>query len=195
MSASPAPSRLGPAPRCAVRWLGTVPYARRPPSSTPCSTRPATTGCCCSSIRTSTRSAARADLPTCSCRPAVGRRRAGAGRPRRRRHLPRARPARRLSDPHRARQAGRRHGRHRGLRHGVEQLLIDTLADLGLPTPGASRLPGCVGRSRRRTPRKIAAIGVRLTRGRSMHGFALNVAPDMTLLRPHRARAASPTRR
>jgi lipoic acid synthetase len=28
-------------------------------------------------------------------------------------------------------------------------------------------------------PRKIAAIGVRLTRGRSMHGFALNVAPDM----------------
>jgi lipoyl synthase len=28
-------------------------------------------------------------------------------------------------------------------------------------------------------PRKICAIGVRLVRGRSMHGFALNVAPDM----------------
>ena len=29
-------------------------------------------------------------------------------------------------------------------------------------------------------PRKIAAIGVRLTRGRSMHGFALNVDPDLS---------------
>jgi lipoic acid synthetase len=28
-------------------------------------------------------------------------------------------------------------------------------------------------------PRKIAAIGVRITRGRTMHGFALNVDPDL----------------
>jgi len=29
-------------------------------------------------------------------------------------------------------------------------------------------------------PRKVAAIGVKLTRSRTMHGFALNVAPDLT---------------
>ncbi len=62
----------------------------------------------------------------------------------------------------------------------VEQLLIDALADVGLP--GAGRMadfPGVwVGVDGPR-PRKIAAVGVKLTRGRSMHGFALNVAPDM----------------
>ena len=30
-------------------------------------------------------------------------------------------------------------------------------------------------------PRKICAVGVKLSRGRSMHGFALNVAPDMAM--------------
>ncbi len=62
----------------------------------------------------------------------------------------------------------------------VEQLLIDALADVGLP--GAGRLreyPGVWVDPDGDDPRKIAAIGVRLTRGRSMHGFALNVAPDM----------------
>ncbi len=62
----------------------------------------------------------------------------------------------------------------------VEQLVIDALADVGLP--GAGRMadyPGVwVGVDGPR-PRKIAAIGVKLTRGRSMHGFALNVVPDM----------------
>ncbi len=61
--------------------------------------------------------------------------------------------------------------------HAVEQLVIDALADLGLP--GASRLDGYpgvwVG------DRKIAAVGVRLTRGRSLHGFALNVDPDLAM--------------
>jgi lipoic acid synthetase len=58
----------------------------------------------------------------------------------------------------------------------VEQLLIDTLADLGLR--GAGRLDGYPGVWI--DDRKIAAIGVKLSRGRTMHGFALNVAPDLT---------------
>jgi lipoyl synthase len=62
----------------------------------------------------------------------------------------------------------------------VEQLLIDALADLGLPNAGRLReYPGVWVDPDGVNPRKIAAIGVRLTRGRSMHGFALNVAPDM----------------
>jgi lipoyl synthase len=62
----------------------------------------------------------------------------------------------------------------------VEQLLIDTLTDLGVPNVGRLReYPGVWVDPDGADPRKIAAIGVRLTRGRSMHGFALNVAPDM----------------
>jgi lipoic acid synthetase len=62
----------------------------------------------------------------------------------------------------------------------VEQLLIDTLTELGLPNVGRLReYPGVWVDPDGADPRKIAAIGVRLTRGRSMHGFALNVAPDM----------------
>jgi lipoyl synthase len=62
----------------------------------------------------------------------------------------------------------------------VEDLLIETLGDVGLTDVG--RLPGYPGvwvEPDGRAPRKIAAIGVRLARGRSMHGFALNVDPDM----------------
>jgi lipoyl synthase len=63
----------------------------------------------------------------------------------------------------------------------VEQLVIDVLADLGL---AADRLPGYPGvwvEPRSPDPRKICAIGVKLSRGRSMHGFALNVDPDLSM--------------
>jgi lipoic acid synthetase len=62
----------------------------------------------------------------------------------------------------------------------VEQLIIDVLADVGLPNAGRlDRYPGVWIDPESDDPRKICAIGVRLVRGRSMHGFALNVAPDM----------------
>jgi lipoic acid synthetase len=64
----------------------------------------------------------------------------------------------------------------------VEQLVIDVLADLGLTDTG--RVPGLPGvwvSPGSDAPRKICAVGVRLSRGRSMHGFALNVDPDMAM--------------
>ena len=62
---------------------------------------------------------------------------------------------------------------------GVEQLLIDVLADLGLAAGRLDRHTGVWVEPEGVRPRKIAAIGVRLSRARSMHGFALNVDPDL----------------
>jgi lipoic acid synthetase len=64
----------------------------------------------------------------------------------------------------------------------VEQLIMDVLADLGLTDTGrVAGYPGVWVAPGSDAPRKICAVGVRLSRGRSMHGFALNVDSDMTM--------------
>lgn len=65
--------------------------------------------------------------------------------------------------------------------HLVEQLLIDVLEELGMPDVGRlGRYRGVWVRPDSNQPAKIAAVGVRLSRGRTMHGFALNVSTDLT---------------
>ena len=66
----------------------------------------------------------------------------------------------------------------------IEQVVIDALADLGLPGCGRVGRPGYEGvwvDPAGPRPRKVCAVGARVTRGRSMHGFALNVAPDLSM--------------
>ncbi len=69
--------------------------------------------------------------------------------------------------------------------HRVEQLVIDTCVALGLTNVGRiRRFPGVWVDPLSDTPRKIAAVGVRLDRGRSMHGFAFNVSTDLSWYDP-----------
>ena len=62
----------------------------------------------------------------------------------------------------------------------IESLLITVCGELGL---SAERIKGRSGvwvRADERGPdRKVAAIGIRVARGVSMHGFALNCDPDL----------------
>jgi len=63
--------------------------------------------------------------------------------------------------------------------HNVEQAMIDVLTEVGMSGSRLDGYPGVWIEGGRGGPRKIAAIGVRLSRGRSMHGFALNVDVDL----------------
>ncbi len=56
----------------------------------------------------------------------------------------------------------------------IEAMLIDALADLGVDAWAEAGLTGVWTRLG-----KVAAIGVRVARGVSTHGFALNVDPDL----------------
>ncbi len=63
----------------------------------------------------------------------------------------------------------------------IEQLIIDALARFGV---AGSRIEGWEGvwlpADEARPPRKIAAIGMRVKEGVTMHGFALNANNDLT---------------
>jgi lipoyl(octanoyl) transferase len=62
----------------------------------------------------------------------------------------------------------------------LEEALIRTLADFGLVTGRVSGRSGVwLAADEARPERKIAAIGVRVAAGTTMHGFALNVDPDL----------------
>ena len=70
--------------------------------------------------------------------------------------------------------------------HSVEQMIIDSLRELGLQDVGTmSKYPGVWVNPNSDNPRKICAIGVRVSRRRTMHGFALNVSTDLEYMRKH----------
>ena len=63
--------------------------------------------------------------------------------------------------------------------HALEGWMIDTLAELGV---AAHRAPGRIGIwvGEGAEEAKIGALGVRVKRWVTLHGFALNVAPDLS---------------
>jgi lipoyl(octanoyl) transferase len=63
----------------------------------------------------------------------------------------------------------------------LEQVLIDVCAGFGVAAvPVEGRSGAWLPADRQRPERKIAAIGIRVSRGVTMHGFALNCDPDMS---------------
>jgi lipoic acid synthetase len=63
----------------------------------------------------------------------------------------------------------------------LEAVLIAALTDLGIEAGVEKGLTGVWAPTPSGAVEKIAAIGVKVTRGRTMHGFALNVDPDLAM--------------
>jgi len=69
---------------------------------------------------------------------------------------------------------------HRYIRN-LEEAVIRTLAEYGLDGGRINGLTGVwLGYDGKSSPRKICAIGVKTSRWVTMHGFALNVHPDLS---------------
>jgi lipoyl(octanoyl) transferase len=63
----------------------------------------------------------------------------------------------------------------------MERMLMAVCADLGLPTQQVAGRSGVWLAADQRGPeRKIAAIGIRVAQGVTLHGFALNCDPDLS---------------
>ena len=118
-----------------------------------------------------------------AARAAVRRHAGHRRRPRRQDHLARARAARRLPD-RRAARPGRRRRLRPPARGGADRGLrrVRRWPPAGSRAAAASGSPPT---SRPARDRKVAAIGVRVARGVTMHGFALNCDPRHDGVRQH----------
>ena len=68
----------------------------------------------------------------------------------------------------------------RGFVHAVEGWVIDTLGDFGVEAWRAEGRVGIWTTGRDGREAKIGAIGVRIRRWVTMHGFAVNLSPDLS---------------
>jgi len=68
----------------------------------------------------------------------------------------------------------------RGFVHAVEGWVIDTLGDFGVEAWRAAGRVGIWTRGGDGREAKIGAIGIRIRRWVTMHGFSVNLAPDLT---------------
>ena len=64
--------------------------------------------------------------------------------------------------------------------HSIEGWVIDTLADLGVESWRAEGRIGIWTRDQAGAEAKIGAIGVRVRRWVTMHGFSVNLSPDLS---------------
>jgi lipoyl(octanoyl) transferase len=63
----------------------------------------------------------------------------------------------------------------------LEAMLVDVCAEVGVPAGRVAGRSGVwVAADDRGPTRKVAAIGIRVSRGVTMHGFALNCEPDLS---------------
>ena len=178
-----APDQLVPCPvRCTCGgWVGSA-TGRLGAAARPVRPSQPTITCSCSSTRTSTRSGCGPTPSTCwstrrrsepsSCAPTAAATSPTTG------------PGQLVGYPilHVPGKGGGDHGRHGRLRR-LGRAAGDRHAGRPRPRrrPARPAIPGVWVDADGPNPRKICAIGVRLTRGRTMHGFALNVDPDLTM--------------